>query len=367
MSASGRVGVGVVGAGNISTQYLTNLTSFPDVDVRFVADVDAERARSQARAFGVPGCGSFAALLADDGVELVVNLTPPATHADVVLAALDAGRHAWTEKPLAITREDGAAILERARATGLLVGCAPDTFLGPAIQAARRLVDGGGIGTPLGALSVFQNPGPERWHPNPAFLFAGGAGPLFDLGPYYLTTLVQLLGPVARVTATAGRSRDERLVHEGPLAGSTFPVETPTHVQALLEFARGASAVAIFSFDSGLERTQLEITGADGILEVPDPNQFVGDLRIHRLDGTLDVVEVPRTYPTRGIGALDLARAIREGRPPRASGQLGFHVLDVMTSILESAERDEPLSVASSVELAPPLEPGWDPTEARLA
>ncbi len=367
MTARGRVGVGVVGAGNISTQYLRNLTSFPDLDVRFVADVDAERARAQAEAFGVPGCGSFAELLEDDAIELVVNLTPPAAHAEVVLAALDAGRHAWTEKPLAITREDGVAILERARAAGRLVGCAPDTFLGPAIQAARRLVDTGGIGAPLGALAVFQNPGPERWHPNPAFLFARGAGPLFDLGPYYLTALVQLLGPVARVTANAGRSREERLVHQGPLAGTTFPVETPTHDQALLEFERGTSAVAIFSFDSGLSRTQLEVAGADGVLEVPDPNEFVGDLRIHRLEGTLEIIQVPAEHPTRGIGVLDLAQAIRQGREPRASAELGFHVLDVMASTLDSAAGDAPMEIASSIELAPPLEPGWDPTEATLA
>src|SRR3954464_11779632 len=245
MTPHGRVGVGVVGAGNISTQYLQNLTSFPDLDVRFVADVDPERARAQAQAFGVPGCGSFAALLADAASQAAVKLSPPATHAEVVLAALGSGRHAWTEKPLAVRREDGAAIVARARATRRDVGCAPDTFPGPALQAARRLVDGGGIGRPLGALSVFQNGGPERWHPNPAFLFAVGAGPVFDLGPYYLTALVQLLGPVARVTGSATRGQAERLVHTGPLAGTTFPVETPTHVQALLDFGRGASAVAI--------------------------------------------------------------------------------------------------------------------------
>ncbi len=366
MSARGPVGVGVVGAGNISTQYLTNLTSFPDLDVRFVADVDPERARAQARTFGVPGSGSVAELLADDGVELVVNLTPPSAHAEVVLAALESGRHAWTEKPLSITREDGAAILERAHATGLLVGCAPDTFLGPAIQAARRLVEGGGIGTPLGGLSVFGSPGPERWHPDPAFLFAVGAGPVFDMGPYYLTALVQLLGPVARVTANATRSLEERHVHEGPIAGTRFPVETPTHVQTLLEFASGPSAVSVFSFDSGLRRNQLEITGAEGVLEVPDPNEFVGDLRIHRLDGTLDVVDVPKTSPTRGMGVLDLARAIRAGGRPRASVEQGFHVLDVMASILQSAERGRPVDIESSVDLGPPLDPGWDPAELTL-
>jgi predicted dehydrogenase len=367
VSGSGRVGIGVVGAGNISTQYLQNLTAFPDLEVRFVADVDAERARSQAQAFGVPGCGSVADLLADDGVEIVVNLTPPATHTEVVLAALDAGKHSWTEKPLSITREDGAAIVERSKATGRLVGCAPDTFLGPAIQAARRLVESGEIGRPLGALSVFQNPGPERWHPNPAFLFAVGAGPVFDLGPYYLTALVQLLGPVARVTANAGRSQDERIVHEGPLAGSTFPVETPTHVQALLEFASGVSAISIYSFDSGLNRTQLEVTGADGVLEMPDPNWFVGDLRIHRPTGVLETIDVPKASPTRGMGVLDLARAIREGRRPRASAEQGFHVLDVMASILEAAELGRPVEIGSSLELAPPLEPDWDPAKATLA
>jgi predicted dehydrogenase len=366
VSRTGPVGIGVVGAGNISTQYLQNLTSFPDLDVRFVADVDADRARAQALAFGVPGCGSLAELLDDDGIELVVNLTPPATHAAVVLATLDAGRHAWTEKPLAVTREDGAAILDRAAKAGRLVGCAPDTFLGPGLQAARRLVDGGGLGRPLGALSAFQNPGPERWHPNPAFLFALGAGPVFDLGPYYLTALIQLLGPVARVSASATKSRSERHVHEGPLAGTRFPVETPTHVQALLEFEGGTSAVSIYSFDSGLHRTQLEVTGADGVLEVPDPNQFVGDLRIHRPDGTVDVVEVAKASPTRGIGVLDLARAIREGRQPRASAELGFHVLDVMASILDAADRGEPVAISSRVAVPPLLEGDWDPTAATL-
>ena len=190
---------------------------------------------------------------------------------------------------------------------------------------------------------------------------------MFDLGPYYLTALVQLLGPVARVTANAARSQAERLVHQGPQAGTTFPVETPTHVQALLEFERGTSAVAIFSFDSGLERTQLEVTGADGVLEVPDPNQFTGDLRIHRVAGTLEIIQVPAEHPTRGIGVLDLARAIRDGRAPRASAELGFHVLDVMASTLESAASGRPVAIGSSVDLAPPLEPGWDPAAATLA
>jgi predicted dehydrogenase len=362
----GRVGIGVAGAGNISSEYLRNLTAFPDLDVRFVADLDTERAAAQAAAFGVPGSGSLADLLADDGVELVVNLTHPAAHAEVSLAALDAGKHAWSEKPLATTREDGRAIVDRVRSTGLRMGCAPDTFLGPGLQAARRLVSEGGIGTPLSALALFQNPGPERWHPNPAFLFATGAGPLFDLGPYYLTALVQLLGPIARVTAHGSRGQGERLVHSGPKAGETFPVEVDTDVQALLEFRGGASALAVFSFDSPLQRTLLEVTGPTGSLEVPDPNRFTGDLRVHRHGEALETIKVPDEHPSRGIGVLDLARAIRGGRTPRASVEQGFHVLDAMVSIAESAARGAPVELDSDYDVPSPVELGWDPAAATL-
>lgn len=366
MAGVGRVGVGLAGAGVISTEYLRNLTAFPDVHVRFVADLDEARAAEQAAAFGVPASGSLDGLLEDPSVEVVVNLTHPAAHAEVSLAALATGRHLWSEKPLATTREDGLAILDRARSGGLAAGCAPDTFLGPGLQAARRLVAEGGIGTPLSALALFQNPGPERWHPNPAFLFATGAGPLFDLGPYYLTALVQLLGPIARVTAHGGRSRLERRVHTGPKAGETFPVEVPTDVQALLEFRAGASALAVFSFDSPLPRTLLEVTGPTGSLEVPDPNRFTGDLRVHRPGEALETIVVPAEHPSRGIGVLDLARAIRAGRAPRASAEQGFHVLDAMVSIAASAERRVPIELASTCEVPPPVEPDWDPTEATL-
>jgi predicted dehydrogenase len=365
--ASGRVGVGLVGAGNISTQYLGNLSTFPDVDVRFVADLDRDRAASQAAAFGVPASGSLDGLLDDPTVELVVNLTHPAAHAGVSLAALAAGRHVWSEKPFASTRDDGLAVLDRVRSTGLLAGCAPDTFLGPGLQAARRLIADGGIGTPLSALALLQTPGPEGWHPDPAFLFAAGAGPLFDLGPYYLTALVQLLGPIGRVTAHAGKGHTERRVGSGPKAGETFPVEVPTDVQALLEFRGGAGALAVFSFDSPRTRTVLEVTGATGSLEAPDPNNFTGDIRVHRTGVAVETVAVPAKHPTRGIGVLDLARAIREGRSPRASAELGFHVLDAMVAIAESAERRAPVDLASTCEVPEPVEPGWDPRAATLA
>ena len=232
MRSRGAVGVGVIGAGVISSQYLRNLTAFPDLDVLFVADLDEARAHDQAAAFGVPGSGSVGELLAHDGIEIVVNLTIPRAHVDVALRALACGKHVWNEKPIALDRKSGRELLEAARGAGLRVGTAPDTFLGPGIQTARRLVESGAIGTPLTALTLLQGPGPESWHPNPDFLFQDGAGPLFDLGPYYLTALVQVLGPVAQVSAVSSKARAVRTVGSGPRAGQQFDVTVPTHVAA---------------------------------------------------------------------------------------------------------------------------------------
>lgn len=360
MTGSGRVGVGLVGAGNISTEYLRNLTSFPDLDVRFVADLDVARARAQATAFGVERAGSPAELLRDETVELVVNLTVPAAHAEVDLSALEAGRHVWSEKPIALDRAAGRRILGAADAAGRRIAGAPDTFLGTGLQAARRYLESGAIGPARTALTLLQSPGPESWHPNPAFLFDVGAGPLFDVGPYYLTGLVTLLGPVARVSATAGRARDSRVIGSGPLAGQSFPVRVATHVAALYEFAGGATATSIFSFDSALPRTQFEVTATDGVLVVPDPNRFGGDLVAHDA-ADRRTITVPEPRYGRGVGVLELARAIRAGRPERASGALAFHVLDVMVSTLEAAAGGTPVQVTSTVDVAPPLPDDWDP------
>ncbi len=360
MSGSGPVVVGVVGAGNISSEYLRNMTAFPDLDVRFVADMDQARARGQADAFGVTRAGSLAELLADDEIELVVNLTIPSAHVEVAILAIDAGKHVWSEKPFALDRGDGARLLEAARAAGRRVACAPDTFLGASLQASRRFVETGGLGRPMTALTLVQGPGPESWHPNPDFLFQDGAGPLFDIGPYYLTTLVQLFGPVARVVATTSKSRDSRMVGSGPRAGQRFDVTVPTHVGALYEFESGQTAMCVFSFDSQLQRTQFEVTGTDATLVVPDPNQFSGDLVVHRADAVETVASIA-AKGTRGTGVAELAQAIRADRPERASGELGFHVLDVMVSTIESGERNEPVDVASSVEVAPIMPEDWDP------
>ncbi|MCU1438522.1 MAG: Gfo/Idh/MocA family oxidoreductase [Naasia sp.] len=365
MTGVGPVGVGLIGAGNISKQYLGTLTRLSDVKVLFVADLDVERAAEQASQFEVPRSGTVAELLADPEVEIVVNLTIPAAHAEVAMQALRAGKHVWTEKPLALDRESGRALLEEADRRGLRVSAAPDTFLGPGLQTVRRAVDDGSIGDPLTALVLFQTGGPERWHPSPAFFYAPGGGPLFDMGPYYLTTLVQVFGPVRSVYAIGSTSHPSRTVATGPLAGQTIPVEIPSHISALLEFESGASAQTVFSFQSHLERVGfVEIAGTDGVLTAPDPNMFGGDVLI-RAGGE------ERTVPTefawqRGVGVLDLARSIRAGVPERASGRLGFHVLDVMVSIAESAEQHAPVTVESTVERPAPVPADWDPSAATL-
>lgn len=362
-----RAGIGIVGAGSISTQYLTNLTTFADVEVRFVADLDTERAAAQAQKYGVPRSGTVAELLADDEIEVVVNLTVPSVHVDVGQEALAAGKHVWNEKPFALERESGRALLAAAQAAGLRVGTAPDTFLGAGIQSALRLVADGGIGAPHGALTLMQSSGPESWHPNPAFLFDVGAGPLFDIGPYYLTALVQFFGPVARVHAVTSKARAERVIGSGPLAGQTFPVNVPTHVATLLEFESGQSAQSIFSFDSRLGRTQFEITGDDGTLTVPDPNGFDGDLVITRGGDEIETVPSQGAAAGRGTGVVEMVRAIRAGVPERASGEQAFHVLDIMQSAIEAGESREPVEVTSTFDLPAPLDVDWDPAAATLS
>lgn len=367
---SGPVGVGVIGAGVISEQYLDNLTRAADVRVVMVADLDTDRAAQRAATYGI-GSGTPAGLLARDDVEVVVNLTTPAAHVPVALQAIAAGKHVWSEKPFAVDRASGQQLLAEAAATGLRVACAPDTILGAGLQTGRRLLAAGVVGQPLTALTRFEVAGPERWHPSPEFLYARGGGPLFDMGPYYLSTLVQLLGPVSRVVARSSTARTSRRIGTGPRAGTTFPVEVPTYIGALLDFAGGATGLSTFSFQAARERVGVvEITGTDGLLALPDPNRFDGDLRVWR-DGASDAADAeihPATGSTfsRGAGVVELARAIRAGRPERASGALAYHVLDVMVSIAESAERGEPVTVASTVTPAPVLPEDWDPAAATL-
>lgn len=367
MSRSGPVGIGIIGAGVISDEYLQNLGAFPDTRVVAVGDLRSDAARAKAAEHGVAAAGDVNVVLGHPEVEIVVNLTIPAAHAEVAEQALRAGKHVWTEKPLALDRASGRALLEVANGAGLRVGCAPDTFLGAGLQAARALIDDGAIGEPLTALALLQSRGPDAWHPNPAFLFQAGAGPLFDLGPYYLTALVQLLGPVSSVAAVSSTARDRRTIASGPRAGETFEVTVPSHVGALVRFVGGTSAQMILSFDSALPRTVLEVSGRDATMIVPDPNGFGGEIGIRRSGSeTTEAAAITTGASTRGTGVLDLARAIREDRPHRAEGALAYHVLDVMLAIGESAEARAFVAVESRPPIAAPLPAAWDPFAATV-
>ncbi|WP_411699111.1 Gfo/Idh/MocA family protein [Conyzicola sp.] len=370
MSAArgGPVGVGIIGAGYISGQYLSTLTAFPDLRVLFVADLDLARARAQAEAFGVPRFGTVDQLLDDDDVEIVVNLTIPAVHAEVGRRIVTAGKHVWSEKPLALDHESGAALLAAAADTGVRVACAPDTVLGAGIQSALRAIDRGDIGEPLTATTLFQVGGPEAWHPDPEFLFARGAGPLFDMGPYYVTTLVHVFGAAARVSAVSSTSHTERTIATGPRAGTAFAVEVPTHHAALIGFAGGQSAASTFSFQDAQRRVGfVEISGTEGTLVLPDPNKFEGDSLLWRFgQEEPTVVAAQGSTHARGSGVLDLARAIRGDETERASGALALHVLDVLLAIERAAETGAVVPLTSTVEQPARLSESWDPAAATL-
>ncbi len=368
---SGSVGVGVIGAGVISTQYLDNLTKAGDVAVRMIADLDVDRARARADEYDVKGAGTVDELLARDDIEIVLNLTIPAAHAAVATACVEADKHVWTEKPFALERGEGARLLALATERGLRVACAPDTVLGPGVQTARRLLEQGAIGEPVSALTLFQVSGPEAWHPSPEFLYARGGGPVFDMGPYYLTTLVQLLGAFTRVDARGTRARTERVIGSGPKAGTRFPVEVPTNVAALYETAAGHVAQSTFSFESPRPRVGVvEITGTEGTLVLPDPNMFDGEIPIWRAGMMPD--DEPERHDTtghgmtRGLGVIELARAIRAGVPERASGELALHVLDIMQSTEESAASGQPITLTTTASTAPAMPDDFDPWEATL-
>ena len=367
-ASTGPLGVGVIGAGNISAAYLRNLTRFPDLEVHIVGDLLPAAAAARAEEFGVGDAGTPEDVMTHPGVELVVNLTIPAAHAEVSSAAVRAGKHVWSEKPITLDRESADQLLREAAAAGVRIGCAPDTVLGAGIQSARRVIESGGIGRPLSGLTLFQTPGPQLWHPNPDFLFQLGAGPLFDMGPYYLTTLIQTLGPIRRVAAVGTTTSPTRVIGAGPRAGQEFAVEVPTQVGLIAAFESGATAQSMFSFDSPLVRTGfVEITGSEATLSLPDPNAFDGALRIRRL-GSDDWEDLPveGAAEGRGTGVLDMARAIRAGTPHRIGGDLARHVLDVMISAADSMSSGAFVPLTSTVGVPEPLPVGWDPLERTL-
>ncbi len=362
----------VIGCGNISSIYLENAAKWDILDLRACANRTLARAQSQAAKYRVPRAVPITDVLADPEIELIINLTTPDVHAKIGLAALRAGKSVYNEKPLAISREDGRLLLAEADARGLRVGCAPDTFLGGGLQTCRHLVDAGEIGMPVAATAFMFIQGPEAWHPDPGFLYRVGAGPLFDIGPYYLTALISLLGPVHRATGSARITYSERTIGSGPKQGQNIPVETPTHVASILDFASGPVATLVTSFDVAVSAgaalslydvggALLEIQGTSGTLSMPDPNLFGGPVRLRR-QGETDWREIPLTHAhtgdDRGLGVADLAYALRTGRPHRANGELAYHVLDVMHAVLEASSLGQHIEVISTCERPAPLPAG---------
>ncbi|HET8628683.1 MAG TPA: Gfo/Idh/MocA family oxidoreductase [Thermomicrobiales bacterium] len=360
-ATTGTTAVGIIGCGKISGAYLRNLGAFAGVEVVACADLILERAREQAAAYSVPKACGVEELLADPAIQLAVNLTIPQAHAAVALAALEAGKSVYNEKPLAISREDGRRMLALAGERGLRVGCAPDTFLGGGLQTCRRLIDEGAIGVPVAAAASLLNHGPESWHPNPDFYYQEGAGPLFDMGPYYLTALIAMLGPVRRVTGSARASFPERTITSEPLAGTTITVNVPTHTAGVLDFAAGPIATFVTSFDVWGGERRLEIHGSEGSLRLPDPNTFGGPVQLLRA-GEREWTDVPLEYGntenSRGLGVIDLAAAMRSGRPARASGDLAYHVLDIMHALHDAGREGRHIDLASTCARPAPLPTG---------
>ena len=352
--------VGVIGCGHISRAYLSALARLADVEVTAVADKVRERAEQAAASIGGARGARGARVLeppelaASEEVDLVLNLTVPAAHFEVASLALKAGKHVYNEKPLATNRQQSAELLHLAGGMGLRVGCAPDTVLGTGVQTARAVVDEGGIGTPHSAMAFMVSPGHEGWHHRPQFYYQVGGGPLFDMGPYYLSALVHLLGPVSKVTAAASRPRPKRVIGSGPLAGSTVHSEVDTHVAALLEHTSGALTTVVMSFEVwGSRLPRIEVHGTEGSLTVPDPNQFAGKVEVlSPAGGQWETVPERAGYigAARGAGVADLAEALSAGRSHRANGHLAHHVLDVMEALNEAAGTREWLKVASSCE-----------------
>ena len=359
-----KVKVGVIGCGNISGAYFKGCKPYDILDVVACADLMMERAEAKAEEFGIPKACSVEELLGDPEIQIVVNLTVPKVHAEVNLAAIEAGKHVHCEKPFAIERADGGKVLEAAREKRVLVGGAPDTFLGGGIQTCRKLLDDGWIGEPVAAAAFMAGRGPESWHPAPDFFYQKGGGPMLDMGPYYLTALINLLGPVKRVTGSARISFRERVITNEGRYGERIPVEIPTHITGVVDFSGGPVATLMMSFDVWSHTLpRIEVYGSEGSLSVPDPNCFDGPVRVRRA-GDDSWSEVPLTHSpdvSRGIGVADMAYALIYGRPHRASGELAYHVLDVMQSFEEASTTGRHVAVKSGCPRPAPLPMGLLP------
>jgi len=344
--------VGIVGCGNISEVYFNAGKTFDILNIVACADLVLSRAKAKAAQHGIPKALTVARLLAEREIEIVINLTIPKAHGEVALAALRAGKCVHNEKPLAITRDEGLAILALAKEKNLLAGCAPDTFMGAGIQTCRKLIDDGWIGEPIAANAFMMCHGHENWHPDPDFYYQPGGGPMFDMGPYYLTALIALMGPIKRVCGSARVTFPERLVTSEPKYGTKIQVNTPTHIAGVMDFASGAVATIVTSFDVWAHNLPcIEIHGTRGSLSVPDPNGFGGAVKLRRA-GDSEWREVPHSHgyagQSRGIGVADMAYALRSGRNHRANGAMAYHVLDVMQAFIDSSASNKHIAIKST-------------------
>lgn len=349
--------VGIIGCGKIIAQYLETIARVDDLNLVAVADLDMARAQEVADSVEGAVALSVDDLLADDRIDAVVNLTIPAAHADVSLRIIAAGKAVYVEKPITSTAAEAVRVLDAARDAGVVVGCAPDTVLGTGIQTARRAIDDGLIGTPISATATMVTPGHERWHPNPDFYYLPGGGPLLDMGPYYVTALVTLLGPIARVIGASSATRGTRTIQSGARTGETIAVTTPTHVTGVLVHESGVLSTLVMSFDAVATRaSNIEIHGEAGSLAVPDPNYFEGDVRVHALGGTeWTTLPVSAGYrgAARGYGLVEMlwngdgSDGLAE---TRASGALAFHTLEVMESMLLSADTGVSIDIRSTAQ-----------------
>ena len=353
-----RVAVGIIGCGNILPQYVKGIRAFQILDLVACADLMPDRAQAAAAEWQIPHAYTVDQLLADPTVQIVVNLTNPLAHAPIDRQILAAGKHLYSEKPLGVAFEEGRQIIALAKESGLLVGCAPDTFLGGGLQTCRNLLDSGAIGRPVAFSGQMLSHGPERWHPNPTVFYQQGAGPLLDMGPYYLTALVSLMGAVTQVAGAAHIGLPERTIGSGERSGETFPVMVDSHIDGLLTFANGAIGTLTTSFEVYTDNyARLEIYGESGSIRVPDPNTFTGPVQI--LSPETKIWEnVPLTHSDsvgRGIGVADMASAILHKRPQRASGALALHVLEIMDKLIVSAHDRRYITPETTIDRPAPL------------
>lgn len=364
------VRIGIIGCGAISGAYLTYARNFPILEMAACADLNVDAARQRAEEFGISKVCSVDELLDDDSIEIVLNLTIPRAHVPVSLAAIKAGKHVYCEKPLGVNRAEGLKLMGAAKKARLRVGCAPDTFMGAGIQTARKLIDEGVIGKPVAFTAFMMCPGHESWHPSPEFYYDVGGGPMLDMGPYYLTALLNLLGPVKRIGGAASIAipvrtithKDKATGGPGPKFGKTIKVKTPDHICGTMEFKNGVVGTIIQSFATRFPtydgKQPITIYGTAGTMRVPDPNHFDGVVHVRKIDDP-DWVEVPHKFPTgygRAVGLADMAEAIRTKRKHRASGEQAMAVLDLMQGFLDSANSGK--AYTPKVKYAQPLPMG---------